>query len=105
MNSPFVYPSAGQYTFFRFENLTVFSTGAGGGGGGGSASCAARGADAGASSRHDRRSHSRGALSSRIRMNDAWRSTPSGVNSRNRTSHTYSGSTHVVVFVSGICSL
>ncbi len=54
---------------------------------------------------HPWRAQSCGSLSFRSRRNAECRSRPSGVHSRNRTSHTCVGSTHVVVRVSGICAV
>src|SRR5687768_3347591 len=100
--SPFVYRSAGQYTFFRFEKLIVFFTGSFGAGGGGSLTTDGMTASA---TTTPCRTQSFGRLSDRARRYTAWRSRPSEVHSRNCTSHTYIGSTHVVVLISGIASV
>src|SRR5688500_8724821 len=146
MRSPFVYFSAGQYTFLRLENATVcgfldsalraslgmtgtalraslgmtgtalgdsFGMTAGasplrtsvGGTDGASSVVSSEGAARVEESASRNRSHSSGRLSSRRRRNDECLSNPSAVISRYCTSHTYRGSTHVVVVVSGILSL
>src|SRR5687768_5969822 len=135
MRSPFVYFSAGQYTFLRLENATVCGfldsalraslgmTGTAlrasfgatdgasplrtpfGGTAGASSVVPSEGAARVEESAPRSRSHSSGRLSSRRRRNDECLSNPSAVISRYCTSHTYRGSTHVVVVVSGMLSL